>query len=516
LYKTGDLGRWHKDGYIEFEGRVDNQVKVNGYRIELGEIKHRVELLPEVSQAVVLCEQGESRKSIIAYYVPLKVEYNGASHSKIIDKLSAIDLSVAYKKASKHEMEKFISGIKNDELNYLKLLKEICIELCFFQEVGSYLDIDRVIKSHNVAARYRDWFRRAFDCLEKNGYIQRIGDNYHCLKPVVIKEHNYRKVDYPLDSKKLISILKEDTHSASIYGGANIEESYDEFFGEIYSISKFIFHKLLDNFSVSQKISILEVGSGYGTFTKLILDYLFKRGSVEYDFTDISKFFFDRANKKFEKYDFINYRLYDLDRPSSFQNINSTYDIIIAVSVLHDVKNIRYSLSELSSLLKPESGVLFIIEETKFHGFFNLGMGLQSSFDNFSDYRKNSSLHPLINIPQWEKLLLESGFNSVKCFSPENSFSAQMGFNAIIASKNKVLEIESELRSELESSLPEYMIPDYFIRLNELPISESGKVNTKLLPVPNIKLNDDNYISPRTEKEAQICTLWQEVLDVEK
>ncbi|WP_299497406.1 phosphopantetheine-binding protein, partial [uncultured Shewanella sp.] len=24
------------------------------------------------------------------------------------------------------------------------------------------------------------------------------------------------------------------------------------------------------------------------------------------------------------------------------------------------------------------------------------------------------------------------------------------------------------------------------------------------------------YISPRTEKEAQICTLWQEVLDVEK
>ena len=32
LYKTGDLGCWHRDGYIEFHGRLDNQVKRNGSR----------------------------------------------------------------------------------------------------------------------------------------------------------------------------------------------------------------------------------------------------------------------------------------------------------------------------------------------------------------------------------------------------------------------------------------------------------------------------------------------------
>ncbi|HNY32909.1 MAG TPA: AMP-binding protein, partial [Fibrobacteria bacterium] len=39
-YRTGDLVHRDADGNIQYEGRVDFQVKVMGYRIELGEIEH--------------------------------------------------------------------------------------------------------------------------------------------------------------------------------------------------------------------------------------------------------------------------------------------------------------------------------------------------------------------------------------------------------------------------------------------------------------------------------------------
>ncbi|MFI6444194.1 amino acid adenylation domain-containing protein [Kitasatospora sp. NPDC050543] len=43
LYRTGDLAYWNPDGTIQFSGRTDNQVKLRGYRVELDEIALAVE-----------------------------------------------------------------------------------------------------------------------------------------------------------------------------------------------------------------------------------------------------------------------------------------------------------------------------------------------------------------------------------------------------------------------------------------------------------------------------------------
>ena len=67
-YRTGDLGRWHRDGTIEIIGRKDNQVKLNGIRIEPGEIEYALASHPSFSQAVVvLLEQDEGMKSLWAF-----------------------------------------------------------------------------------------------------------------------------------------------------------------------------------------------------------------------------------------------------------------------------------------------------------------------------------------------------------------------------------------------------------------------------------------------------------------
>ncbi|MFD0367065.1 amino acid adenylation domain-containing protein [Streptomyces sp. NPDC127114] len=43
LYKTGDLAYWNEDGTITCAGRADNQVKLRGYRVELDEISLAIE-----------------------------------------------------------------------------------------------------------------------------------------------------------------------------------------------------------------------------------------------------------------------------------------------------------------------------------------------------------------------------------------------------------------------------------------------------------------------------------------
>ncbi len=59
LYKTGDLGRYLKDGNIEFLGRADQQVKIRGHRIELNEIENILGENPMIDKVVVMMEESE-------------------------------------------------------------------------------------------------------------------------------------------------------------------------------------------------------------------------------------------------------------------------------------------------------------------------------------------------------------------------------------------------------------------------------------------------------------------------
>lgn len=70
LYRTGDFGVFRKEGYIEFLGRRDNQIKIRGHRIELGEIETAIKLQRNIQDgAVIVCKNEEGIPLIAAFIV---------------------------------------------------------------------------------------------------------------------------------------------------------------------------------------------------------------------------------------------------------------------------------------------------------------------------------------------------------------------------------------------------------------------------------------------------------------
>jgi amino acid adenylation domain-containing protein len=68
-YRTGDMGRYHADGMLEFLGRRDHQVKVRGHRIELGEIEARLLEHPAVTAAVAGIVGDRTSPRLLAWVV---------------------------------------------------------------------------------------------------------------------------------------------------------------------------------------------------------------------------------------------------------------------------------------------------------------------------------------------------------------------------------------------------------------------------------------------------------------
>src|SRR5207302_7296501 len=74
----------------------------------------------------------------------------------------------------------------------------------------------------------------------------------------------------------------------------------------------------------------------------------------------------------------------------------------------------------------------------------------------------------------------------------------------------------SELREQLKSRLPEYMVPATYVQMEELPLTPNGKLDRKRLPRPEQTEAGNEYQGPRTAEEEILCGIWEQVLKVER
>ena len=75
--------------------------------------------------------------------------------------------------------------------------------------------------------------------------------------------------------------------------------------------------------------------------------------------------------------------------------------------------------------------------------------------------------------------------------------------------------LANQLRKHLQKRLPEYMVPTYFIKLDEMPLSPNGKIDRNRLPAPAKYVSEEQIINPATALEQFLAHIWEEVLAVE-
>lgn len=530
-YLTGDLGRYMPaeraseqasgEPPIEFLGRADNQVKIRGHRIELGEIEHTIARLDEVDQVAVKVHQCDDQPAVLMAYLTAELDGKQDAGSlferhcgkPLCEWQTLVDAVIA--EAQNPRLDVDMSAAQLTETmpvmvrQYEQALYTLFAQLGLMQTAGEPVRPDEVMRRGGFAGRYRRWLLRALNHLADSGYLQRDGDGWRCLKPLPTKADD----SLPSVGFDLLDVLTERQPSAELYLSDTAIAGYQTLFAQCHSLMCSAMETLVAARG-DEPLQVLEVGAGHGSCTRHVLPLL--PSDTQYVFTDISPYFLNTARENFAAYPFVDYAIFNLDNHPQLQGLPPhSFDVIIAASVLHDIRDIRVGLRALFGLLKP-GGTLLMIEETRFFPFFDLGMGLQQGFDGFADTGLRSE-QPLLSRQQWCHLLTSAGFAHSEAINRERSASDMIGFDVIMARMPEALHAfaAERVKQHLNEWLPAYMVPAHILRLQQMPLTANGKLDRKALPdLPGTtRQRNLDYEPPQNPRERQLTDIWQDVLN---
>ncbi|MBF0288100.1 MAG: amino acid adenylation domain-containing protein [SAR324 cluster bacterium] len=115
-----------------------------------------------------------------------------------------------------------------------------------------------------------------------------------------------------------------------------------------------------------------------------------------------------------------------------------------------------------------------------------------------------------------QRLLEHPRINDGVVMAQVNSLGAKE-LTAYVVSEQENWETQ-ELKNFLSQTLPEYMIPVYFIQLDKLPLTPNGKIDKQALPHPQHQglTQGTPYQAPRDLIESYLAEIWENILNQEK
>jgi amino acid adenylation domain-containing protein/non-ribosomal peptide synthase protein (TIGR01720 family) len=485
MYKTGDLGRWMPDGKLAFLGRKDNQVKIGGARIELGEVEAALSNHPDLDDCVVTVYQSTKKIapdevlkcircglpntfpdvtfdsqglcSLCSTYDLYKEK--AETYFKTIDDLKEIFGNQKLGKESEYDCLVLLSGGK-DSTYMLYQIVELGLNPLVFSLDNGYIsdqakgNIKRVVDSLGVDHIFGTTPHMPEIFSDSLNRFSNVCNG--CFKVIYT-------LAFQLARQKSIRYILTGLSRGQIFE-TRLEPLLR---GEVYDISKIddavlrarkVYHRMKD--AVSQNL-------------------------------DISMFEDDRIFDEIEFIDFYRYWDVDLDEVYSYLDRNAPW--------------IRPTdTGRSTNCIINDVGIYIHKKERGFHNY-----ALPYSWDvRLGHKTREEALEELdddIDMSEVKNILKEVGYD-------ENQKANQIEkrLAAYFTTQNS-LSI-SEIRKFLGDKLPSYMIPSYYVHLDEMPLTPNGKVDRNNLPVPEDTRPElfNEYIPPETEREQILAKIWAE------
>lgn len=536
-YRTGDYGRYWPDGIIEFLGRKDQQVKIRGHRIELEEIEASIKDHSEIKQSVVL-PLGEGKNRYLAGFLIPEHEQSKAIFSamssdtektkKVTERLKeSAETFCKQEDVDQKAVEDFTAYEKAADELALFYICRMLLEIQVPAMSGDRYELSEIYHKCRIAEKYQGLVKQWYQFLEDAGIVKQLNFDYYentesfdqREKPDW-KDAGIRKFINQFTDNGTALLKGEVDPLTLVYTKEG--QTPDAFAQKTAGTSqknrlgiKLIKEGVQELSQVKECVRILELGARSLKTTKELLTQL-DSVNVSYTCTDFSKYFEEQFKETFTGYSNVRYRDFNQNQNPLFQRFESHhYDVIIANNSLHRALDLKLTLAYLQELMSLD-GILFVIEITKNTAIQLITTAfLEDGFSHFLDKRKESA-KPLLSSEEWIDQMRTAGFGRGQAFPGKayklNSFRQHIIVGTAGGGKKQFLQ--ERLESYLQEKLPDYMIPATYFVLNELPVTDNGKIDRKVLrsfgqgPKIATKIKKE----PQTEMEIKIAAVWQRIL----